>query len=238
MSVKNLKQDLELLYELQVYDIEIEDLKKQVTQVSSLIDEKKESLEIEKSEINVKKKLFVELNFLKREKDFLLDAKERMIGKHSTELNTLKSNYAYKMLFLEIEKEKADKNAIEDELLDIMDKIDHESFVAKIADEELKKFENKIKNDIKEIESFGRTLKEKIVKTEKQREEHRLKVNRKILLQYERLRNVRYGYGIVLVESESCGACGMMLRPQMINQAQKGYDIVFCDNCSRILLKR
>lgn len=236
--MNDLKQDLELLYELQTYDVEIADIKNQISQFPSMVEEKNKELEIKKIETDAKKKSFVELNSIKKEKESLLDSKEKTISKYSMELNTVKSNDIYKTLLLEIEKAKNDKNIIEDKFLELMDKIDNESVIVKKTVAELKEFEQKIAMDISKIEIFKKKLEVKINDLKQAREEHKLRINQSILSQYERLSEGRDGEGIAIVDGESCGACGMVLRPQLLNQAQKGRELVFCDNCSRILLKK
>ncbi|GHT36539.1 DNA-binding protein [Endomicrobiia bacterium] len=235
----NLEQNLDLLRELQVYDIKIDDIKRQISKAPLLIEEKNKAWGAKKFEMDAKKKNFVELNSLKKEKESLLDAKEKAIDKHSMELNTVKSNNTYNALLAEIEKAKVDKSVVEDELLELMDKIDKEFVVVKEMEKELKDFENKIKIDIREVEDSLKKKEEEISVLENVREGYKLKVNQSILSQYDRLRlGSSNGLGIALVDDESCGVCGMELRPQLINQTRKCHELVFCDNCSRILLKK
>jgi predicted nucleic acid-binding Zn-ribbon protein len=234
----SLKQDLEMLYELQSYDTKIDNLKKQIQQALLKIEEKKKDLQNKRANIETKKKSFIELNSIKKEKEALLNSKEELISKHSLELNTVKSNEIYKTLLLEIEKTKADKSEIEDKILQFMDTIDKEALIIKDLERNFQDFEAKIKSDIVEVETLIENLKKEIVSMETSRKEQESKVNKSIFLQYERLREGRDGIGLVLVDGESYCACGMMLRPQLINQAQKGQELVFCDNCSRILFIR
>lgn len=236
--MENLRQDLELLYELQDYDIKIGNIKKLISEAPALIEEKRRELEEQKRETEEKKKNFVALNSLKKEKEALLDAREKAISKHSLELNTVKSNDTYKALLLEIEKAKADKSVVEDEILELMDKIEAENRLVRDSENAFKESELKIKDEISAIESSVKQYCEDIKSIEDNRERHKLKVNPKIAQQYERIREGRDGQGICLVDGESCGGCGMVLRPQLINQAQKCAELVFCDNCSRILLKK
>ena len=234
----NLKYDLELLYELQNYDIKINDIRKKISEVPSLAEEQKKNLREKKAEMEAKKKDFVKLNSLKKEKEAELDSKNKTIDKYSAELNAVKSNDTYKTLLLEIEKTKNGRRVVEDKILDLMDKIDRESVVVKAAENELKEFERKIENEISGLESSAKELEKEAAVAEKEREEYKLKVNKTILAQYERLRDGCDRQGICLIESESCGGCGMALRPQLINQAHKCRELVFCDNCSKILLKK
>jgi predicted nucleic acid-binding Zn-ribbon protein len=236
--MENLKQDLELLYGLQDYDIKIEKIREELAGAPAIIKEKLQNVDNKKAEAEEKKKNFVALNSLRKEKEAVLDSKEKAVAKHSMELNTVKSNDAYKALLSEIEKAKADKSVIEDEILELMEKIDVESAVVKQSEAELKEFEQKTKSELSAIESSSKKLEADIAVIEKEREDFKHKVNPKILEQYERIREGRDGQGICLIDGESCGGCGMVLRPQLINQAQKCHELVFCDNCSRILLKK
>jgi predicted nucleic acid-binding Zn-ribbon protein len=236
--MEDLKQDLSLLFDLQTYDIQIADINKQISLAPSLIEEKNKALDKIKTELNGIKKKYVDLVSLKKEKETLLESKEKSIEKHFMELNRVKSNDNYNTLLLEIEKSKADKSVFEDELLVLMEKVDEESAKIKIAENELQEFEKNTKKYISDIESNIVRLKEEVSALEKVIEDHKLKINKSMLSQYERLKYGRDGCGVALIDGESCSGCGMILRTQLINQALKGQALVFCDNCSRILFKK
>jgi predicted nucleic acid-binding Zn-ribbon protein len=234
----NLRPELKLLYELQNYDIRISNIREEISKVPYLVEEKKKSLEYKKTATETKKKNFVKLNSLKKEKEVVLDSKEKAISGHSVELSRVKSNDAYKTMLLKMEKAGNDKSVIENEILELMDKIEKESVIVKSAEDELKEFERTIKNEIKESENFIKKLEKEVTAVEKGREEYKLKISKTILMQYENLRDGRDGRGICFIDNESCEGCGIMLRPQLINQAYKCHELVFCDNCSRILLQK
>jgi predicted nucleic acid-binding Zn-ribbon protein len=236
--MEDLRQDLVLLFELQNYDIKISDINKQISLAPSSIEQKNIILEDKKVELSEGKKKYVDLVSLKKEKESLLADKEKAIEKHSMELNTVKSNDTYKALLLEIEKAKADKNILEDELLVLMEKVDEESVKIKAAENKFQEFEENIKKEITDIKNNTNKLKEEAIALENKREEHKLKVSKSALSHYERLKEGRDGRGMAIIDGESCGCCGMVLRTQLINQALKGQELVFCDNCSRILFKK
>ena len=236
--MEDLRQDLALLFELQNYDIKISDINKQISLAPSSIEQKNIILEDKKVELSAGKKKYVDLVSLKKEKESLLADKEKAIEKHSMELNTVKSNDTYKALLLEIEKAKADKNILEDELLVLMEKVDEESVKIKAAENKFQEFEENIKKEITDIKNNANKLKEEAIALENKREEHKLKVSKSALSHYERLKEGRDGRGMAIIDGESCGCCGMVLRTQLINQALKGQEFVFCDNCSRILFKK
>jgi predicted nucleic acid-binding Zn-ribbon protein len=234
----NLRLELELLYELQNYDIRISNMRKKIIKAPSLVEEKKKSLEYKKTETEAKKKNFVRLNSLKKEKEAAFDSKEKAIRAYSIKLNSVKSNDAYKGVLLKIETAESDKSAIENEILELMDKIEKESVIVKSVEDELKEIEKKVKDEISEFENFIKEIEKKVTAAETEREKYELKISKTVLMQYERIRGGRDGLGMCLIDNESCGGCGMMLRPQLINQSYKCHELVFCDNCSRILLQK
>ncbi|MDR3307198.1 MAG: C4-type zinc ribbon domain-containing protein [Endomicrobium sp.] len=236
--MEDLKQNLALLLELQNYDVKISDVNKQISLAPGLIEEKNRILGDKKAELSEKKKEYAELVSLTKEKESLLDDKEKAIKKYSMELNAVKSNDTYKVLLLGIEKAKVDKSVLEDELLALMENVDEKSAKIKAAENELQKFEENIKKEITDIENNVTKLREKVVALEKIKEERKSKVNKSILSHYDRLKTGRDGRGMAVVDGESCGGCGMVLRTQLINQALKGQELVVCDNCSRILFKK
>jgi predicted nucleic acid-binding Zn-ribbon protein len=236
--MENLKQQLDILHNVQEEDLKIEALKARTIAIPEEIASKKASIAALRAETEEKKKTFVNLNSLKKEKEAILESKETLVAKHSSELNTIKSNDAYKAMLTEIEKAKADSSVIEDEILNLMEQIDKESENVKTYEVSLKEAEQKITAEIAALEAEGKNIQNEIGAIAIVRENEAKKVDANLLGQYERIREGRNGQGMAPIDGESCGACGMMLRPQLINQTFKFTDIVSCDNCSRILYKK
>lgn len=236
--MQNLKNDLQMLYNLQEIDVQIEKIKSQINQTPVIIELKNEELNKKKCEIEDKKKVFVSLSSLKKEKELLLSKKEEAVKKHTVELNTTKDNTVYKKLELEISKDKSDMIVIEDEILDLMEKLDKESVLVKSLDKEMIDFEKKIKMEIVGIEKNLVNQKTQVETLIKERDEKKKNINKTVLDQYERIKEGRNGQGLSVIDEESCGGCGMVLTVQTLNQASKYSELVFCDNCSRILYKK
>jgi uncharacterized protein len=60
-------------------------------------------------------------------------------------------------------------------------------------------------------------------------------VERRILLQYDRIRVARAGLGVVPAIAGRCKGCNMMVPPQLYNEIQRGNQIHQCPSCHRIL---
>lgn len=236
--MENLRETLMLLCDLQEKDIKIETLKNKLEDLPKFAEHKKQQLSTAKKEFDNRKETFVKLNSLKKEKESLLVSKESLISKYTTDLNNVKSNDVYKSCLLEIEKAKADKSVIEDEILQLMEDIDKETVNLKQYEADLKKTESEINGEIKNIEDSSLNMRQEIEKMKTERDSFSKSININILSQYERIRENRNGIGLSLVDGDSCGACNMVIRPQLINQATKCKELVYCDNCSRILFNK
>ena len=236
--MENLKETLELLYQLQEKDVKIFELKENLTKLPNLIDEKQKKIADVKASFENKKAEYVRLNSLKKEKEALLATKEASIAKHTSDLNTIKANDMYKNCLLEIEKAKADKSVVEDEILQLMEDIDKEIVNLKKYEEETKVKETEINKEIADAKQTIDKAKENIEAIQKERDEFAKTIDKNILSQYERIRESRNGQGIATIDGESCSGCNMVLRPQLIVQATKCKELVYCDNCSRILFNK
>ncbi|MDR2708658.1 MAG: C4-type zinc ribbon domain-containing protein [Elusimicrobiota bacterium] len=236
--MENLKQTLQSLCDLQKYDIAISKLNEAITEAPAKILQAQQELESKKEQTQNAKQEYVNLNSQRKEKEAMLESREQSIKKHSAELNSIKSNEAYKALSMEIEKAKADKSVVEDEILELLMKIDSEAVVVKTAETELKNFEQTIKSKIAEIESNVQLAKSEIEKIEKQRQQHLNLIDPQVLAQYERIKSGNSVDPIAFVETNSCSACGLVLRPQVLIDVKKGSNLIFCDGCCRILVDK
>lgn len=236
--MENLKETLELLYTLQEKDVKIFELKENLTKLPKIIDDKNKQIADLKTSFENKKAEYVRLNSLKKEKEALLSTKEAAIAKHTSDLNTIKANDMYKNCLLEIEKAKADKSVVEDEILQLMEDIDKELVNLKKYEEETKTKEAEINKEISDAKQTIEKAKENIEAIQKERDDFSKTIDKNILSQYERIRESRNGQGIATVDGESCSGCNMVLRPQLIVQATKCKELVYCDNCSRILFNK
>lgn len=237
----NLKKELELLYQLQYYDIEIKKRLKQINEFLVLIKQKQKIVHLEKHKLDVKKKDFLQLTLNKNAKELELNNIEQKLNKYFKELNNVKSNSIYSSLLIEINKVKLEKSDIEDQIIAILYKIDNTNIMHYEYE-----YETNMKNTDSEIQNITlniEKLQQDILNITKQKDEYRTNINAKLLLQYDKLYKKFDGTSssvicVCLIKNNSCERCGMILRPQLINQVEKYKELVFCDNCSCILITK
>ncbi|MFH1394841.1 MAG: C4-type zinc ribbon domain-containing protein [Candidatus Omnitrophota bacterium] len=236
MENKNtIKEQIGKLIEVQELDSEKFDLESQIEMYPSKIEELDQLLQSKKTHMLESEEELKKIQVLKGDKETEMMAKEEKIAKHKTDLYQIKSNKEYSALQQEIKSIEADVSLLEEEIINCFDKIED---VQKIKDEakavfetEAKKIEEE-KNSIKEKE---KQLAVKISELEAKRKELISRVDPSILERYERILNSKGKLAIAKLSGGFCGGCNMQLRPQVINDVKLQKDLVFCENCSRIL---
>lgn len=236
--MSDLKEHIDLLITLQAKDSSLDELNDKAAVIPLKIDEMNDLMKKIRSDFEERKKNLVQLQVKRKEKELELDSKESEIKKHNIELNSVKTNDTYKALLTQIDNCKQQKSLLENDILDIMEKVENESKLIKTFEIEQKEKESIIKTEINKLEVELNNLKAAISNYDTERAEYLKKIPENILSNYERIRNYTKGTAIVHLEGEKCSACHMYVRPQLINEICKGQEIVACDNCLRILYKK
>ena len=80
-----------------------------------------------------------------------------------------------------------------------------------------------------------RIIRDKIKNLEDKRKSFIGGIDKKTFAKYEQLLKTRQGLAIVPVNNNNCGYCYMRVTHQKINEIKMYKDLVFCENCVRIL---
>lgn len=169
-----------------------------------------------------------------KSKELELEVSEGEISKLQKQLYQIKTNKEYTTMLNEIERRKADKSILEEEVLKLIDEIDIAN--NRLSDEKRLLVEEKKVIDAKtaDIESQIREMESSLSGFKEKRDRIKPEVNPDILANYERLLIGKEGLALVEVVNDTCGGCYMALPPQVINEIRKMEKIVNCENCQRI----
>ena len=231
----NLEEQVKLLVELQGLDAQIFKLEDELESIPETIkrleeEYKEKSVNLKKLEDGIKA-----LQLKRKEKEGDLETKETAIRKYQSQLYQIKTNKEYTALQGEIGRIKADNSIIEEDVIGILDTIDAENKKVVKEKESLKQEEARLLEEKKALNEEAARLKEDTDKLKAQRQELAAKVDRTILVKYERLIKNKDGLAVVPVADECCQGCFQIMPPQVINEIRMKEDLVFCENCSRIL---
>jgi len=171
----------------------------------------------------------------RKEKELDLESRETNIKKLQTQLYQMKTNKEYTAMQQEIERAKADKSAVEDDIIKLLDEIDVNSKEIAREKEALKIEEDKM---MKEKTSFSAAGKEKEVKVSALKEARKAlaeKVDKTMLAKYDRILKSKNGLAMASVKGDACQGCFRVMPPQVINEVKMRQELIFCGNCARIL---
>jgi len=231
----DMKEEIKKLVEVQKLDEEKYDLQSLLETFPEKIKEMDELLEAKKDAAqNTGEELKV-LQVLKNEKETEMQIKEEKINKHKMDLYQIKNNKEYTALEQEIKSIRADVSILEEEIIGYFDKIEEARILRerkKVAFEsEGKKFEQKKV----EIAAEEKKLLESLSRIDSTRGALAKNIAPKVLEVYERIIKNKGRIALAKVNGDFCGGCNMQLRPQIVNDAKLQKNIVYCENCGRMI---
>ncbi|MCM8830907.1 MAG: C4-type zinc ribbon domain-containing protein [Candidatus Omnitrophica bacterium] len=234
----DLKIELAKLVHLQELDLEIYRLKdEKENNIPTQLKQLQSQLENEKQKLVSFEQNLKDLQVKRKNKEIDLATKEETIKKAQVQLYQLKTNKEYQAKLAEIASIKADVSVLEEEVLKILDEI--EKAEKKYADEKEKFLneEKKIKEEQDRLNARINQINSKILQLNEQRSIKIKEINPNILAKYEKLLNTRQGIAMAAVdiENENCKVCNMRVTAQQINEIKMYKELVFCENCVRIL---
>ena len=168
-------------------------------------------------------------------KEVELKSVEDQILSWTVKLNTTRDNKEYQAIQHQIGTFKAQKGALEEEILGMLDS--GESVQADVSQEEGKAREARAA-----FEAFKREIEGTMAR--QSAEAGGLKSRRPAAAsavpedagaRYERIRSARKGVGMAAAVDGACQGCHMSLTPNQANQLLQEKQLVTCQSCSRIL---
>ncbi|MGB2705566.1 MAG: C4-type zinc ribbon domain-containing protein [Candidatus Omnitrophota bacterium] len=226
---------IKMLIELQELDSAIFDNKRLLDGIPERIKELDRILEEKSAKLKTLEEESKKLQVSHKEKEVELKTKEDTIKKHQAQLYQIKTNKEYAALEKEIGSAKADGSLLEEEIINLLDRIDEiKKNIAKereLLEEEKKKTDE----EKKKIESEKKTSESEYNDLNSKRKEFTSKIDKAVLSKYERILHNKDGLAMVPIVDDACGGCNMNLPPQVINEAKLKKDLTVCGNCARIL---
>jgi uncharacterized protein len=181
-----------------------------------------------------------QLNTIKERKKYELDVeqwKER-VRKYRDQTSQVKTNEAYKALQHEVEMAEAEIAKAEDRLLEQMVNAEEYDRSVKASEKDLKEIEEAARGQRAKIDAEKAAAEKEIAVLEIERARAVSEIPENLLDHYERIVRKHNGIALAEVRNEKCGACGMIVRPHVIQEMRRtsGDDELFhCETCTRIL---
>jgi uncharacterized protein len=230
-----MKDLIKSLLAIQERDLEIDRLRAELNAIPQKIAKIKADIQSNKTALEDAKKEVTQLQLQKKQKELDLEAQESSIRKHSTELNAVKTNEAYRALLGEIDKAKKEMSGLEDQILQIMEQIDQANRVWKQKESGSKEQESGLLKEIADLEARQQELQQTLAAKEADREQALSSLSKNLAEQYTKLRSGKRGAALVPIVKEQCSGCHMKISQNVINEVRRGQKLMTCESCSRIV---
>src|SRR5271166_2517035 len=170
----------------------------------------------------------------KRHESDIQDQQQK-ISKYRDQSLNVKTNDEYRALMHEIKFAEDKIAASEDKILEIMVAADARKEALKKAEAELKA--DTAENDREKEAARQRTAIDEAALTElsEKRNQLRAGVTEDALRHYDRVLKLRGSALSAVHDNQQCGACSVMLRPQVFQEVMTNQQFMTCDYCKRIL---
>jgi predicted nucleic acid-binding Zn-ribbon protein len=230
-----LRDQLELLWELQKIDLLLKTLKEERDRYPKETKKLDENQVIEKERIQKEREKIESLEKERRRKEGNLNLEQEKIKRAEGRMFEVKTNKEYQALLSEIEAIKEANSREEEEILQVMDEIDE-------LKKDLSRREKEMAITMEKIEAEKRKIQEGMAQGDavwkkqlERREVLSKQIESKLFKLYNTLKEKRQGIGVVSAKQETCQGCFVNVPPQMFIEVQKNNSLIRCPNCNRIL---
>ncbi len=230
-----MKEQIYTLIKLQKIEIESENIKGMLSNISKKVDSFDSKLRDFEQSVIDEDSLCNELNKKYRLYESDVQTGISKIRKSQTKLREVKTNKEYQSLLKEIQEFEKKNSQMEDEMLLFLDRIDEiDKNIAEKKNEYLK-FKKIIEDDKETIKQEAEQGKERLVILESERETISSSVKPELIEKYMMVKQTINGIAIASVKDAVCSGCNMNIPPQMYNELQRCDALKFCPNCQRII---
>lgn len=175
----------------------------------------------------------LEKNCLDSENEIkIVDAR---IVKSNETLRNVTTNKEYQVLLREVDDNKKRKDALETELLQIMEEREKSQAIVDESTKEYQQLEEQVKAEQNQIED--QTTKDRKLLGEYLESQEKIgaSLDPKLLDRFKRISKMNEGSAVAAVQDQVCLGCFMNIPPQLYIEVQRGNQLIFCPQCSRIL---
>jgi uncharacterized protein len=147
----------------------------------------------------------------------------------------VKTNVEYTALLHEIATAKAEKDAVEERILVLMEEGDAVTAGLRAAEAAVAEAKREGDTERAGLVDERRTLEAELDRLAGQRTRQAAHVDAPLLAKYDQLLRQRRGLAVVAMTGEVCSACFVRLRPHIAQLIRRNDEIVACESCQRIL---
>jgi len=232
----SIKEDLELLLRLQILDYDRGELERSKEYIPDMMENLRREIDENEANFRNTEKELSEAKISQKSLEIDIATKQDELKKLQSQMMAIKTNKEYDALVSQIDVVKEFLNEKETTLLEVIEKI--ELLDGKIVEFRKKSLEIRKQNEdqLSILQEKMNSVGTKIKIKDDDRNNITVRVPKRIMSIYERVRKSRGGSVVVAVKKRACGACFKALPPHRIQELKRADQLIACDNCGRLLI--
>lgn len=148
---------------------------------------------------------------------------------------SVKTNQEYTALLHEIEIARGSKDALEEQILILLEEADMIAAERENARQAVDAAKHEVEAARRELATEQAALEAELGRLAEARQARAAELEPALLYRYEQLLRQRRMIAVAPLDGDVCGACHVRLRPVVTQHVRQNDQIVTCDNCQRIL---
>jgi predicted nucleic acid-binding Zn-ribbon protein len=232
----SIEKEMEMLLKLQGVDYDLGELERSKDYLPEMIRNLESEVTDTKAALEAAEKELKEQTLRNNNLDLELTTLNQELAKFQKQMLAIKTNKEYDALTNEIAGRKIKISDTEEEILKTLARMD-----------DLKEQIQEYKRKLEEVEKTNSTqlvhlreelgsIEDKIKIKKGERKNITVRVDKRLLGTYERVKKGRGDQVVVTIKKRACGACYKGIPPQIIQEIRQGDRVYTCDNCGRILV--
>lgn len=230
-----MNENLSLLIELQRLDLEMTRNSKERERLLAKIDRCTKEIEKLEKDLLAKEGELRKTKMEKRREEGGIEEVDLVLAKHEEEKYKVKSQDEFAALEKEIALAKDQKEAVENLLLELMEKEEELGNSIPLLRERTQTVRRDGEIERKELAAGLDKLTRERKKLESERKSLTSSLSSLFLEQFEHLKRTKDGLAVIAIKDGACGGCHVKLSPSLMARVKRAQEIVHCENCNRIL---
>ncbi len=156
--------------------------------------------------------------------------------KAERDLMSSTNSKAYEAAIREIDSAKKHVSTLETQIIELMEAVEQAERETAEREPEIARLRAELDERLRAFEEQTRTQERALAETRDERERIAAAMPKSAHALYKRIsEGIGAGVAVAEARNNSCSACFIALRPQVMAQVRRGDEVILCDNCSRIL---
>lgn len=230
-----MRDQLEKLIVLQTLDLRVLQMEREKSQIPQTIASLEEDLKREEEKFRLAKEGLEKLQKDRRKREKDLEEEVDRVKKAEARVLEIKTNKEYQAVLKEIDNAKKLNRQREEEILDILEKLEESQKQITRGEKELEEKRKEKERQVTDLRQKESSFEQEMAGKVQQKEQKEKEIPPELLSRYRMLAEKRQGIAVARVVQGVCQACHMNLRPQLYIDLQKQDSLILCPNCSRML---